>query len=349
MDEVRIRVKWIDIAKGITIIFVVMGHTIQAYCQDLDILFKIIYSFHMPAFFIISGLTFSWNGNLWEYTKKKTKVLLIPYVSFVAVTILYDIFVAILKGNLSVFVGAIKSNLIHTVLATSESYFKNLWFLPCLFVSLIMLYLIFNLIHSDAIRGGVCIGLCTISYIARTRFNLILPLCGEIAAVDIVWIFAGYKIKDYLQKEKKENFVKILILCIILFIVTNAISCSLSKSADSYRQLKFSNIAISCVTGLSGTLFIVFLSKLIEKNTILEYLGKNSNWIYGMHFLLLGLLGIVLKHIPFVNKQSIVRVCIGTVLNLLIVMIWYRIKIHVKKKTRRNKYENNSYCTNETE
>ena len=44
------RIEWIDIAKGIGIILVVIGHISQ-----IEVLNDIIYSFHMPLFFIISG------------------------------------------------------------------------------------------------------------------------------------------------------------------------------------------------------------------------------------------------------------------------------------------------------
>ena len=43
------RIEWIDIAKGIGIILVVIGHISQ-----IKVLNDIIYSFHMPLFFIIS-------------------------------------------------------------------------------------------------------------------------------------------------------------------------------------------------------------------------------------------------------------------------------------------------------
>lgn len=47
----------LDIAKGIGIMLVVLGHTLQRFYTDFDhnIVFRMIYSFHMPLFFFISG------------------------------------------------------------------------------------------------------------------------------------------------------------------------------------------------------------------------------------------------------------------------------------------------------
>ena len=45
--------EWIDISKGIAVVLVVLGHF--WYRSDLSLLNQIIYSFHVPLFFILSG------------------------------------------------------------------------------------------------------------------------------------------------------------------------------------------------------------------------------------------------------------------------------------------------------
>lgn len=53
------RIVWIDIYKGILILLVMLGHALQYSLQDScfdSVLWNIIYSFHMPAFFFaVSG------------------------------------------------------------------------------------------------------------------------------------------------------------------------------------------------------------------------------------------------------------------------------------------------------
>lgn len=55
MENTIVRENWVDIAKGIGIILVVMGH---ANCPEIP--HGIIYSFHMPLFFFLSGLFIQW-------------------------------------------------------------------------------------------------------------------------------------------------------------------------------------------------------------------------------------------------------------------------------------------------
>lgn len=45
------RIEWVDIAKGIAIILMVVGHEIGGNARIF------IFSFHMPLFFILSGFT----------------------------------------------------------------------------------------------------------------------------------------------------------------------------------------------------------------------------------------------------------------------------------------------------
>lgn len=49
------RIEWIDTAKGIGIILVLLGHA------DFEPFSKIIYMFHIPLFFFISGFLFHFN------------------------------------------------------------------------------------------------------------------------------------------------------------------------------------------------------------------------------------------------------------------------------------------------
>ncbi len=55
--EMRNRVEYIDSLRGFAILLVVMGHLIQTNYRDgfVHPIFNIIFSFHMPLFFFISG------------------------------------------------------------------------------------------------------------------------------------------------------------------------------------------------------------------------------------------------------------------------------------------------------
>ena len=79
------RNQYIDIAKGLTIGLMVLGHTSLP-----DSVARFIWAFHMPLFFIASGWTTSWNRySVKEFIKRRIKSLMIPFCvySIVVLTI----------------------------------------------------------------------------------------------------------------------------------------------------------------------------------------------------------------------------------------------------------------------
>lgn len=82
------RIYYIDNLKGFAISLVVIGHVIQfLYCPkdfDHNILFRFIYAFHMPLFFMLSGMVtrpiFSNNSEIILKIKKRFIQLISPFV-----------------------------------------------------------------------------------------------------------------------------------------------------------------------------------------------------------------------------------------------------------------------------
>lgn len=73
------RIEWIDSARGIAILFVVLGHCIGNIEDPVN---KFILAFHMPLFFFLSGLCAKCKGdNKIKQILNKAKVLLVPQVT----------------------------------------------------------------------------------------------------------------------------------------------------------------------------------------------------------------------------------------------------------------------------
>ena len=75
---------YFDNAKFILMFFVVFGHLLQSYI-DTDVfisyIYRLIYTFHMPAFILVSGY---FAKGIYEkgYIRHITKKLIVPYVIF---------------------------------------------------------------------------------------------------------------------------------------------------------------------------------------------------------------------------------------------------------------------------
>lgn len=80
MNEKK-RIEWIDYAKVVGIWLVVLGHILNTGRPIEYELHTIIYSYHMPFFFLVSGLLFSTKGMAFgQFAWTKIKSLIVPYI-----------------------------------------------------------------------------------------------------------------------------------------------------------------------------------------------------------------------------------------------------------------------------
>lgn len=86
------RDKGIDSLKGFLIILVVFGHMIEPICTvwPFNLIYTIIYSFHMPLFVLISGYVFPFDSDIIKL-KRGVLCLLETYITFHIIWITFSI------------------------------------------------------------------------------------------------------------------------------------------------------------------------------------------------------------------------------------------------------------------
>lgn len=82
-----------DIAKGIAILCVIVGHLDVVFLQHL------VFLFHMPIFFLISGYFLSTRRPLGKFVRKKARGLLVPYYFTGALIYLCSIPMSLARGQ----------------------------------------------------------------------------------------------------------------------------------------------------------------------------------------------------------------------------------------------------------
>lgn len=87
------RIVYIDVARGIAALLVVIGHSIQVADSTFDenILFRMIYSFHMPLFMFLSGYV-SYKSEYFDrlWIIKKAKHLVVPFLVWTVLPVLFS-------------------------------------------------------------------------------------------------------------------------------------------------------------------------------------------------------------------------------------------------------------------
>ena len=87
MEEKK-RLDYLDVAKGIGMILVVMSHTAEKFCYHTDL----VVGFFMPLFFIVSGYAYQDKGrSIGKSILHRTKQLLVPY--FIYSFVLYAVWI----------------------------------------------------------------------------------------------------------------------------------------------------------------------------------------------------------------------------------------------------------------
>lgn len=135
-EVARRRVAWIDDVKGIGIILVVIGHTVEAFTGAA---YQPIYLFHMPLFFFMAGVVFR-PEPLGAYAGKRARTLLIPYVAFLALLLLAKVALGLGHGTPLLDVLAEQGRDAVAYLYGGRALMGDYgiaWFITCLFAALV--------------------------------------------------------------------------------------------------------------------------------------------------------------------------------------------------------------------
>ena len=138
MNDQQHRAAWVDVLKGISMLFVVMGHN-PGLALLPDKAFNVIYSFHIPLFFFISGYLFNPNSAGFDLLKKRFNTLIKPYLFTLFFVCLAYIFFKPGPSPLWYLFWVIYGNG-----PNLPKVMLHLWFLPNLFLTTLLTWCIFR-------------------------------------------------------------------------------------------------------------------------------------------------------------------------------------------------------------
>lgn len=255
------RVRYLDVAKGMTIILMILGH-----CAIPNYLAKIIFIFHMPLFFIVCGFLTLPNGNF-DFRKKFNK-LIVPYIIIFFASIipyyhLYNNF-----DIIYIFAFLKTRTLLHFNI---NGGIGPIWFLPCYFISNYYIFK-FRKITSYKVIFIVAFIIFTLSLII-SKYIGELPFLIYQSSLGAVFIIVGYLCKKYRLVRNP------------YFVILGAISTILCLLYGDFSM--YSSICklwiLQIIAGTFITLIVFEICKKIKTNTVLEYISKNSLKILCIH------------------------------------------------------------------
>lgn len=269
------RKKWVDTAKGIGIILVVIGHIYEGLPKDF------IYIFHMPFFFFLSGYLHHADSNKRVFLYKKVASLIVPYTIYLITLYPFqnpfnfsDFTVNSFLYYLNdIIYGGIR--LINMV--------GTLWFLPCLFLT----QQISNTLILSCSKGFLYLTiliLLVISYVHAYEYpGFDLPLSTHILAASIPIYLIGYF--SHKELNYSAHYINLIKLSTILYIAVS-VPLIISTPHDMKRNA-YGIPFISTLTSLSISAYIFLvsyrLSHFQKLEGILSKIGKASLTIMILH------------------------------------------------------------------
>lgn len=179
----KARIELIDIAKAITIILVILGHTTGN--LETPMYRRLIYSFHMPLFFFLAGMSIKpkalksfgeWKGFIW----KNLRALVVPYLifAFIYAPFSFDNVPKFLYGSWQALGKA--------------GTLTSLWYLTCFFIARIYCQILTDLVsRANPKNLNATLGLLAIPMFA---VGFLLPKLdgGYLWCLDISFVASGF-------------------------------------------------------------------------------------------------------------------------------------------------------------
>lgn len=323
MADMSKRYDFVDNMRAIAIVLVVVGHAPGIGTTAVTI----IYGFHMPLFFFISGLLLRSDKlslGIGAYLAMLWKSLLLPYFFFGVISYLYW---------LATHSAATKAAE-YSQLAWYEPIFPlfvgyghaaniGLWFFTCLAVTSLAYYLLRRYVS----------GKIALSVIAVSFFSFIfwhdeswprLPWCVDVALVALLFYAIGHYWSDdlrrYVLAVSKTKSLAIGLVLLALSIALTAVNGRvgmLDLNFGTYPML----FAPNAIAGIAGVLFV---SSVVNAGAVSRWLSKNTIIIFPTHALMFSVftgVGVMLFGLPHDFKDS--SVFYGLVYVMLALILCY--------------------------
>lgn len=274
------RIVWIDQLRAIAFYFVGLGH-LNAYYGPLNVW---IYSFHMPIFFLISGLNLNitkmYNTKFKDYFLHLVQRMLVPYfwLQLTSMGIKYLTFrdeKAVFKYLLGMFVG---NNRIFGA-ASNAMYFVLVLFLAqtCFW---------FVVRAAKANKAFVCLILAVLSIASFGTQNVDMPWHLNVVPTGMAFMYIGRLLMDCfisaegsLEKLKKPLYFGISGALLIVGYFLARYNGRISIHANFYGK----NYLVFLLAAMISSVGIAFIVMKIPSVKLLSLIGKNTIFFLGIH------------------------------------------------------------------
>lgn len=296
----------IDIAKGIGIISVVVGHAFNTdlfYGVHPEMIRRFVYLYHLVIFIVCSGFCFKeYKFNV--FLNRKIKGIYIPFVSASIFSLFFfEIFNKLNITDIKTLGIANRLKNILLIWRNAGILTSALWFVPVLFWINIIAYVVMKTTHRVILRRII---FSAVLLAAMLVFYYRTPVLWQAGYIRFILLFLpffylGYEIKKagWLSRISSRWLLPTGILMIILNRVTNL-------QIEVTKGLLYGYWGFAPMT-LLGLVFCIALAKTIEGSkieSVFIFIGKKSFYIMAWHFIGFKLLDAVLSKLADAPRET---------------------------------------------
>ncbi|WP_181258869.1 acyltransferase family protein [Nitrosospira multiformis] len=323
----------IDLAKGMGIFFVVLGHNWLSTHEKSE-LTRVIFSFHMPLFFFLAGIFLRAPHGLLRFAIGRTGSLLKPYFIVLTALGILKIVWATLDGDADIsgtryFIGLLYG--------TGDTIaWITLWFLPHLFISLIASLIILRAVEACTDNKvwiasvalmllGIGIGsIDAYRHPTAIAASLMGPgrFLGLPWGIDLIPITSSFIIFGYLLATPVKSMKFSLPGLFVSAVVFVALHFYFDDTIDLNERV-YDSAVVSTVEAATGIYITLSIASLLQNFSSfrkpLAYLGSGTLFILIFHDFLQTLAFDALHYIsPYVYLNSIVSLAWSIGMSLLL-------------------------------
>ncbi len=272
------RLEYLDIARGIAMISIVLGHL------GIRSFNKVVFTYHLPIFFIISGFFLSTRDSVGSFIRKKIRLLIIPYIVASIAIIASAVCMCLIFEKGAGLKEVLKRWGFAAVYGAGDTYQQPfyvqgigaIWFLLATFWAVVMMRILLN--YNKWIRLIMVAILFTAAIWTRQHFFW-FPLSIQAGCTALLFVYIGYLIKE------SKDILSILPMEVMAAWTVFALVVWLSfvKDFQSF-WLVHSDIGrgfVDIFGSLCGCYILVLISYGIERwfslpGKVFGFLGKNS-------------------------------------------------------------------------
>ena len=260
------RIEFIDLAKGVCIILVVLNHV------GVNVSIPGLQGVRTPLYFVLSGLFFKTYGSCSNLAIKKVDKLIIPFLFFYITSYIIYYIVEWLRP------GLIQTDAtgILDVFTQTQWFNGPIWFLLALFWCNMAFGVISLFIKNELARAAIIAFLAAAS-VALAHYDIFVPMNIHSAMSALPLFYIGYLLKKtpilYKNDWDKYNWL------IAISLYTVAVTVNLwwgTQFIDYHANDIYGNYVLSNISSLISVLAVLMICKIIGHLPFVSYFGRFS-------------------------------------------------------------------------